>query len=390
MLKRVQELKRLGILDTEEEEIFNDIVRSASTICEAPISLITLLDEERQWFKAKIGTEVEETPIGISVCNHTIKEENGIMLIEDLTSDSRFANNPYVVGGPNLKSYAGVSLVASQGERIGTVCVFDNKVRRFDKKQVFCLETLAKFTIKLIDEKVLRLQVEKQNQLLINLNKNLQSFTYMVAHDVKAPIRIISSYSKIISEDQSNSLSQESKEYLSYIQASSENLKEMVDNLLDYSKQIQIDSEQFKLINIRELIEEKISLLDFKREHLTYEFEELLLPIFFSKPVLEQCLQNVISNAINYKDKSKTTPQLKITSSVVGDYTVLSFEDNGIGMSEIRLHQVFDPFKIDTRFEKSSGIGLCVVKELLEKVGGKIDISSQLKKGTTVNIYIPN
>lgn len=389
MLKRVQELKKLRILDTEEEEIFNDIVATASNICEAPISLITLLDVERQWFKAKVGTKIKETPIEFSVCRHTIDEPNGIMLIEDLSNDRRFADNPMVISGPKLKSYLGISLKTPSGESIGTVCVLDNKVRSFDEKQIQCLETLAKYTMKLIDEKILRYQLEQQNQLLTNLNKNLESFTYMVAHDVKAPIRVMSTFTKFILEDRSNQLSESSEEYISYIKEASADLGVMVDRLLEYSKKILIKSDQFELINLTEILEEKISLLDYKKSNLEYDISAEFPPIFFSKPILEQTIQNLISNAIEYSDDTKAVKKLKVSATVIDKFTVLSFEDNGIGMTQEILNQVFIPFQKDIRIKNSSGIGLCVVKVLLDKVGGKIELESDINQGTTVTVYIP-
>jgi len=138
MLDRITKVKNLGILDTSEESVFNEIVETASIICETPMSLITILDEDRQWFKANHGIDIKETPIGVSMCRHTVEELNGQMEIEDLTKDERFQNNPFVLNDPNLKSYLGVSLKTETGERIGTVCVFDNEKRKFTDKQLFC------------------------------------------------------------------------------------------------------------------------------------------------------------------------------------------------------------------------------------------------------------
>jgi len=258
MLERVKALRNLRILDTPEEEIFNDIVKTASSICEASISLITLLDEERQWFKAKVGVDFSETPIEPAFCQHTVLENEGEMLIEDLSADHRFKENPFVVNAPNVRAYLGISLETKSGVRVGTVCVFDDKKRGFTESQIDCMRTLSKSAMKLIEEKVTVKMMEDQNETLKLINKNLESFSFMVAHDVKAPIKTITSFSKLILNDKSINTDPKLNKYLTYMHQSSESLSHVVDNLLDYSRQIQITSNEFEIINVGDLIKEII------------------------------------------------------------------------------------------------------------------------------------
>lgn len=125
---RIAELKGYGLLDTENEPEFDDIVREAATEYGVPIALISLIDEERQWFKAKIGLEASETPRSISFCTHAIKGGD-TFTVENAASDPRFADNPLVTGDPNISFYAGAPLTTSTGRRIGTLCVIDDKTR---------------------------------------------------------------------------------------------------------------------------------------------------------------------------------------------------------------------------------------------------------------------
>lgn len=388
MLERVKELRNLGILDTGTEELFDEIVRTATEMCEAPISLISLLDEDRQWFKAKIGTDVQETPIGISVCRHTIDEDDGMMLVKDLSSDQRFCDNPFVVNDPNLRAYCGVSLLTDSGERIGTVCVFDDKVREFTPKQIQFMQMLSKFTMRLVNDKVAVRKLQKQNTLLNTLNSKLDSFTYMVAHDVKAPLKLIDGFTNQILEDANTSLSTDSQKYLQFVQKSSAELGKMISILLNYSKQVQLTDSEFQLIDLEEMLQEEIAHLDFKKELLSYEVDKEMPSIFTSRLVLQHVVRNIISNAISYRDKSKSSSVLKIQQKDRDNFWSIIFEDNGIGMSEEREAQVFDLFSKDRRNLDSTGVGLCVAKDLLEKIGGKIEIRSELNVGTTITVIL--
>ncbi len=390
MLDRIKKLKNLEILDTPEENIFNEIVATASLVCDAPISLITLLDEERQWFKAKHGTEIKETPIGFSICKHVVEETNGALNVEDLTKDLRFQNNPFVTNDPNLKSYLGVSLRTETGERIGTVCVFDDETRKFTEKQAAFLSMLAKYTTKLIEEKARTKQRENQNKTLELINKNLESFVYMVAHDIKAPLRTMNSFSNLVLNE--NSAVKDSKigEYLGFINQSSVNLLSLVDRLLTYSRQIQVGEEEFELFKFNDLIEEVIYLLDPRKEKLEYDINIGEVTVFSAKAILRQAIQNIISNAIKYQDENKEIQNLKVELEKVENTYTVTFKDNGIGMSEKRLKEVFDLFSKDNQNHFSTGVGLSVVQELLHKIGGEIKVASQLAQGTNVTIAIPD
>ena len=121
---RIAELKSYGLLDTDNEPEFDTLVREAAAAAGVPIALISLIDENRQWFKARIGLSAPETPRTISFCTHAIHGAD-IMEVRDAKADPRFAANPLVTGGPNIRYYAGAPLKTSTGRRLGTLCVID-------------------------------------------------------------------------------------------------------------------------------------------------------------------------------------------------------------------------------------------------------------------------
>lgn len=138
---RVQTLKMYRILDTETEKTFNSLAKLASNICEAPISLVSFVDDKRQWFKAKVGLTISETPKDQAFCAHAIQDDQ-VMIVEDASLDKRFAKNPLVIDDPQIRFYAGAPLIVADGERLGTLCVIDRKPRALTETQLDALLVL--------------------------------------------------------------------------------------------------------------------------------------------------------------------------------------------------------------------------------------------------------
>ena len=134
------------ILDTEPEELYDDIVRLAAAICDAPIALINFVDADRQWGKALVGLDSSEAPRSESFCARTIVAEDGVLLVEDAQSDPAWAANVQVAGAPNLRFYAGVAIHSEDGHALGTVCVADRRARQLSPGQLESLRLLARQT----------------------------------------------------------------------------------------------------------------------------------------------------------------------------------------------------------------------------------------------------
>jgi len=145
--QRLDALRSYGVLDSAAEQSFDDIVRLASMCCEAPIALITMVDRDRQWFKARVGLEVQETPRQHSFCAHAILEPDNVLMVTDARVDPRFAFNPMVRSSPGVQFYAGAPLVAPTGLPIGTLCVADHRPRALGDIQMRMLAGLASQTM---------------------------------------------------------------------------------------------------------------------------------------------------------------------------------------------------------------------------------------------------
>ena len=141
--ERLAALLRMELLDTAPEPEFDELVETAAAICDMPMSLVTLLDDRRQWFKAAIGLTVRETPREMAFCAHTIQQPD-MLLVEDATTDPRFAENPLVTGETHLRFYAGMPISSPDGFPLGTLCVLDRVPRQLTPTQISALKVLAR------------------------------------------------------------------------------------------------------------------------------------------------------------------------------------------------------------------------------------------------------
>lgn len=161
--ERLRELNRFNILDSAPEPEFDELVELASRICKAPISMISLVDENRQWFKSKIGFSADQTDRDISFCGHAILN-NDVMVVSDTASDQRFSDNPFLTETPPIRFYAGAPIV-SNGHTLGTICILDVIPRNISEEEIRTLKILAGQVKKLLELRLSNQSLKLQLQV---------------------------------------------------------------------------------------------------------------------------------------------------------------------------------------------------------------------------------
>jgi GAF domain-containing protein len=168
---RLADLEACRILDTAPEAGFDDLVRVAAQLAGTPTALISLVDRERQWFKARLGLEATETPRDISFCGHVVAGDR-TLVVPDALRDDRFADNPLVLSGPRIRFYAGAPVHSAAGRVLGTLCVIDTRPRRPGSGRIQLLEALARQAASLLD---LRRRVLVQDEFINTMSHELRT-----------------------------------------------------------------------------------------------------------------------------------------------------------------------------------------------------------------------
>ena len=149
--ERQRELDSYRILDTVPEQAYDDLVKIASAICGTPMGTVSLIDRERQWFKARHGVDAEQTPRDVSFCAHAINHPDNLFIVHDALADERFFDNPMVTGDPNVRFYAGAPLVTPTGHAVGTLCVIDQQPRTLEPFQIDAMRGLSRQVVALME-----------------------------------------------------------------------------------------------------------------------------------------------------------------------------------------------------------------------------------------------
>jgi signal transduction histidine kinase len=382
--ERLKDLDSYSILDTLSETDYDNLTAIASEICDTPISLISLIDTNRQWFKSSHGLNAVETPRDYAFCAHAINDINNTFIVEDARLDERFHDNPLVLGGPSVVFYAGVPLISEDGFPLGTLCVIDQKPKKLNAHQIQSLNALSQQVMNLLNLRKSKLLLEKTLVNLEEKNEELERFAIIAAHDLKSPLIGISGMAQLFSEIYGHQVDSKGQEMLSLIESSSNNLRILIDGLLDYSKSDSVLKERRSIINLDELKKEIFNLFNYE-QNLTLNFNTSLNDIVVNKTVLEQILINLISNSIKYCDKDEVKIEIGINS--LESHYEFYVNDNGPGIAKEYQEKIFKIFEVLTAEDKfgraGNGIGLATVKKIVEKSGGIIKVESEIGKGST-------
>ena len=387
--ERLVALKEYDILDTMPESEFDDITRMASAICHTPVSLINIIDENRQWIKSNYGLAGRETKREYSFCTYAIANPDDILIIPDLREDDRFYDHPFVAGKPNMVFYAGVPLVNPNGYALGALCIMDYEPRSLDATQIVNLRALARQVVALLELRKNARQLKEVRAELSYLYTDFEKLCTIASHDLKSPLNNIISLTHLLLQDYATKLDAEGNEYIAFLNDAAYHLSDLVSGILSYAKSSQLIVRDKEDIRVSSLVEEVASLLNVP-ENMFISFTKDNRQAYTSRIALKQILTQLIHNAVKYNDKSQGTVEVKFHE----DQTRYLFEvkDNGPGIAASdteKIFALFDRLNNKIRDGESMGIGLTIVKRLAEKLDGEISLISEPGKGSTFILSIP-
>lgn len=387
---RLAALSSYNILDTAEEEDFDELTVLASAICQTPIALISLVDTDRQWFKSHTGVDARETPREFSFCAHAIATPDEVMIIKDSRKDPRFAQNPLVTGEHQVIFYAGVPLVTDEGYALGSLCVIDHSSKELTAEQISALKILAKQVINKLEMRRQADTLKKAHQQLIASNAFVEKFASMAAHDIKNPLSSMLLSSQALRMRLAKMDDPGCTKLIDLNITSINKLMGMLDEMLSYSKSPETLLDRKQRIYLNDILKQVIGLIKVPA-NFTINLPEDGYQVNLSPIALEQIFINLLTNAIRYNDKEQGI--IDIGFSYNNDSYLFEVIDNGIGIAEEHFDDIFtDNFTLNhpDRFnKKGTGIGLSTVKGIITTLGGSISLSSALGKGTTFYITIP-
>jgi len=378
---RLSALHEIGLLDSPQEAEFDEIVKFASMLCNTPISLISLVDSDRQWFKARIGLDVDETNRDVSFCSHAILQDQ-LFEVRDTILDNRFADNPLVVDDPSIRFYAGMPLVTSGGDRLGTLCVIDRTPGELSEKQRFGLKVLANNVIKIAELRI-------KNKELYYLTETQKRIISILAHDVRNPL---ASIKNILELKQSQILdAEDAAEMIKMVTGQLNNTIEMVENVVSWGQMHlkfgQLNLIDFDLYDLVGRIFGSETLNSIAKGNTLINNVPSGTVVHSDERALEFILRNLVSNANKFTQNGSISVDVKRE----GIKTTLWISDTGVGMLQEKAATLFGgdvTSTLGTNKEKGSGLGLLLVKEFVERLNGSIAVESQINRGTTIRIEL--
>lgn len=382
--KRLQALLRYEVLDTDDEQAFDDLTELASAICGTSISLISLVDSDRQWFKSRVGLEARETERGLAFCAHAILQK-GIFEVPNATDDERFADNPLVTGAPDIRFYAGEPLVTPDGEAIGTLCVIDQEPKKLTEEQSNALRTLAKQVIS-------QLELRLHNRQLIRMQKNQEQFIGAMAHDLRSPFNGILGLSRLLVKKSEIGSPDEVAVISNAILDSSLKVYQILDESLQWARN-QLGATHIKMqgFELQPVINQSLELIlegfDLKHISLQRQVESGLKP--YGDPALTKVIiRNLLANAMKFAPEGSQAV-LKVES--IDKEVHISVIDQGPGVPPDIKEQLFNECVTSTvgsKGEMGNGLGLMLCAQFAQQQQGQLWLDESHVDGCKITLKL--
>lgn len=396
--ERIAELLRYNLLDTPSEPEFDEIVQLAALVCDSEIALISLVDDRRQWFKAKFGLDAEETPRDFAFCAHAIQGTD-LFEVSDASVDIRFHDNPLVTDEPKIRFYAGQPLQSVDGHCLGTLCVIDRYPRQLTPSQRFCLRVLAKQVERLLE---LRLRVEDLDQSLQLINEQKQALERIngikdkafsvLSHDIRSPVASLQGVLDLFDQDVFNM--ETACTLIQNLRPQFQNTQKLLGSVLEWVKeQNRGGIVQWSTFAVDEVVQRSLAWVqasaNAKEVNLVYTSNPDLW-IKSDAKIIEFVLRNLLGNAVKFTSKDD---RVMVRATPMDNGKVrLAVQDTGVGISEADMKKILAETggfsTAGTAREKGTGLGLMLCQSYLLQINSTLEIKSSLQEGSTFSFLV--
>ena len=416
--RRLARLRMLSVLDTRPEPVFDMLVRVAATVCGTPIALMTLVDQDRQWFKANQGLEhVSETPRSMAFCDHTIRDDR-VLEVRDATRDPRFEANPLVTGDPNIRFYAGAPIAMPGGERVGALCVIDRRPGGLSPQQEAALRDLAGVAqwallqrerlleVAILGDEARRTadalraaeaEVRRAKEAAEAANRAKSDFLDNVSHEIRTPLNGVLGLTRLLLAEP---LSPQQRKYVQLADASAGSLLELINDLLDLGKiesgRMEMEQEPFRLDELLQPLADLYRLrAQDKGLRFLVDLDARVPGVVLGDPTrLRQVLNNLLSNALKFTSRGEFGLIVGRAGAGRGpDMVRFTVWDTGIGIPQEAQQRLFTRFtQADPSTARNfggTGLGLAIVKQLCEQMGGTVLLQSEPGRGASFRCELP-
>ena len=394
--ERLKALYRYEVLHTPPEQAFDELTWLASKIAKTPIAVISLVSAERQWFKSKIGLEVEGTSRSISLCDYAIRLDVPLIVANTL-EDERFCNNPLVTGPPGIRFYLGFPLATPDDHNIGTLCVIDTIAREPEQETIKMLAALARQVVSQLEFRLSSRKLKSAVSEAQQANEAKSNFLANMSHEIRTPLNGIIGMTDLLMV---SILTEEQRQNLTIIKDSGDTLLRLINDILDLSKveagKIELEKVTFELGSLIKRITHAFEAAAREKGIALVTHLDQDLPRWGrGDPVrLEQVIGNLVSNAVKFT----TTGEVRISAAPCGNgqdtnAVRVVVSDSGEGIASEKMGTIFEAFNqgdaSTTRRYGGTGLGLAIVSRLVDLMGGTMEVQSSLGEGSSFAFSLP-
>jgi two-component system NtrC family sensor kinase len=388
---RLETLYKYAILDSQPEQGYDDVTELASYLCGTPFATITLVDKERQWFKSELGFGTNETGRADGFCACALLQPE-TLIVEDTLKDPRFCQNPFVLGGPKIRFYAGAPLIAPNGHILGTVCVFDTKPRELSAGQIKALQSLARQVMALLEARLQLIENGRAAAALMQTEKlaAVGRVASSMAHGINNPLEAVT-----------NLL------YLSRLETEPGRVRDWLDQADQELRRVAVIANQTlrfhkqaskpRAITCGDLFSTTLLVFEARLRNSGIAVEKRKRanePVECFEGDVRQVLGNIVANSI---DAMPIGGRLLVRSREGTDWKtgrkglVLTIADSGLGMDPEAQRRKFEAF-YSTKGIGGTGLGLWMSAEIMHRHEGTIRIrssQSSFAHGTVATLFLP-